>query len=60
MPVSFRGKSPLSTAFKSFSLAYESTLAEGLKIERRLFHGLFATKDQKEGKRAMSHNRPPF
>lgn len=30
--------------------AYESTLAEGLKVERRLFHGLFATKDQKEGK----------
>lgn len=29
--------------------AYELTLAEGLKYERRIFHGLFATNDQKEG-----------
>ncbi|KAG6857781.1 hypothetical protein H0H87_004197 [Tephrocybe sp. NHM501043] len=29
--------------------AYELTLAEGLRFERRTFHGLFATKDQKEG-----------
>lgn len=29
--------------------AYELTLAEGLRFERRIFHGLFATKDQKEG-----------
>ena len=35
---------------EQFHQAYESTLAEGLKVERRLFHGLFATKDQKEGK----------
>jgi hypothetical protein len=31
------------------SLAYEMTLAEGLRFERRIFHGLFATNDQKEG-----------
>ena len=29
--------------------AYEGTLAEGLVTERRIFHGLFATQDQKEG-----------
>jgi hypothetical protein len=29
--------------------AYEMTLAEGLRFERRTFHGLFATNDQKEG-----------
>lgn len=29
--------------------AYELNLAEGLRFERRIFHGLFATKDQKEG-----------
>ena len=29
--------------------AYELTLAEGLRLERRIFHGLFATNDQKEG-----------
>lgn len=31
-------------------VAYELTLAEGLRFERRIFHGLFATNDQKEGK----------
>jgi enoyl-CoA hydratase len=30
--------------------AYELNLAEGLRFERRIFHGTFATKDQKEGK----------
>lgn len=29
--------------------AYELSLAEGLRLERRIFHGLFATQDQKEG-----------
>jgi len=29
--------------------AYEMTLTEGLRFERRMFHGLFATNDQKEG-----------
>ena len=32
-----------------YSAAYEMTLAEGLRFERRIFHGLFATNDQKEG-----------
>jgi hypothetical protein len=32
------------------AIAYELTLAEGLRFERRIFHGLFATNDQKEGK----------
>jgi enoyl-CoA hydratase len=30
-------------------IAYELSLAQGLRFERRLFHGLFATQDQKEG-----------
>ena len=29
--------------------AFENTLSSGLRYERRIFHGLFATKDQKEG-----------
>lgn len=33
-----------------FLAAYETTLEQGLKYERRLFHSLFATTDQKEGK----------
>jgi len=37
--------------------AYEMTLAEGLRFERRIFHGLFATKDQKEGMAAFAEKR---
>ena len=39
--------------------AYESPLSEGLLFERRLFHSLFATDDQKEGMRAFLDKRPP-
>lgn len=39
--------------------AYELNLAEGLRLERRLFHGLFATNDQKEGMSAFSEKRKP-
>jgi enoyl-CoA hydratase len=39
--------------------AYETTLAEGLRFERRLFHALFATEDQKEGMAAFSEKRKP-
>lgn len=37
--------------------AYETTLSEGLLYERRLFHALFATDDQKEGMAAFSEKR---
>jgi enoyl-CoA hydratase len=37
--------------------AYETTLAEGLLYERRLFHALFATEDQKEGMAAFMEKR---
>ncbi|KAF7298159.1 Enoyl-CoA hydratase [Mycena chlorophos] len=37
--------------------AYELTLAEGLRFERRIFHGCFATNDQKEGMAAFSEKR---
>jgi enoyl-CoA hydratase len=39
--------------------AYESPLAEGLMVERRLFHSLFATDDQKEGMDAFANKRKP-
>ncbi len=39
--------------------AYETTLAEGLRFERRLFHSSFATQDQKEGMSAFSDKRKP-
>ena len=39
--------------------AYETTLAEGIRFERRLFHAAFATADQKEGMTAFAEKRPP-
>ncbi|HYB58236.1 MAG TPA: enoyl-CoA hydratase [Alphaproteobacteria bacterium] len=39
--------------------AFESTLAEGIRYERRLFHSTFALADQKEGMQAFIDKRPP-
>jgi enoyl-CoA hydratase len=39
--------------------AYETTLAEGVRFERRLFHSTFATEDQKEGMAAFVEKRKP-
>ena len=39
--------------------AFESSLAEGVVFERRVFHALFATEDQKEGMRAFVDKRKP-
>jgi enoyl-CoA hydratase len=39
--------------------AYETTLTEGLRFERRLFHSAFATHDQGEGMRAFLEKRAP-
>jgi enoyl-CoA hydratase len=38
--------------------AFETTLAQGVQFERRLFHGLFGTEDQKEGMAAFVEKRP--
>jgi enoyl-CoA hydratase len=39
--------------------AYEGPLAEGIQFERRMFHSLFATEDQKEGMDAFVNKRTP-
>ena len=39
--------------------AYEMTLAEGIRFERRMFHALFATEDQTEGMNAFVEKRSP-
>ncbi len=39
--------------------SYETTLREGVLFERRLFHALFATEDQKEGMAAFLEKRAP-
>ena len=40
--------------------AFEAPLSEGVLFERRLFHSLFATEDQKEGMAAFIEKRPPM
>ena len=45
-------------AKEAVNRAFESTLAEGILFERRLFHSLFATADQKEGMAAFVEKRP--
>ena len=39
--------------------AFETTLAEGIRFERRMFHAVFATEDQKEGMNAFAEKRKP-
>lgn len=47
-----------SVAKECVNVAYESTLKEGLHFEKRMFHGCFALKDQKEGMTAFIEKRP--
>jgi enoyl-CoA hydratase len=49
----------VQTAKEAINRAFESSLAEGLRFERRVFHALFATADQKEGMQAFIEKRPP-
>jgi enoyl-CoA hydratase len=44
---------------ESVNRAYETTLAEGIRFERRVFHSMFALEDQKEGMSAFVEKRPP-
>ena len=46
-------------AKESINRAFESGLADGVMFERRLFHALFATQDQKEGMDAFVNKRKP-
>lgn len=47
------------TVKESVNRAFETTLQEGLLFERRAFHALFATSDQKEGMQAFVEKREP-
>ncbi|MFE3499528.1 enoyl-CoA hydratase [Kitasatospora sp. NPDC059160] len=44
---------------ESVNRSFETTLAEGVRFERRLFHSVFATADQKEGMAAFAEKRAP-
>ena len=46
-------------AKEAVNRAFEGTLADGVMFERRLFHALFATDDQKEGMAAFMEKRKP-
>ena len=46
-------------AKEAVNRAYETTLAEGIRFERRVFHSTFATQDQKEGMAAFVEKRSP-
>lgn len=46
-------------AKEAVNRAYETTLAEGIRFERRVFHATFATQDQKEGMAAFVEKRSP-
>jgi enoyl-CoA hydratase len=48
----------LMLAKEAVNRAFETTLAEGVLFERRLFHSLFSTADQKEGMTAFVAKRP--
>lgn len=52
LPVAMMAKEAVSRSF-------ETTLTEGVRFERRLFHAVFATADQKEGMSAFVDKRTP-
>ncbi|CAN1544754.1 CaiD Enoyl-CoA hydratase/carnithine racemase [Sphingomonadaceae bacterium] len=60
MAETIAGMAPLAAiAVKEMvSAAYETTLQQGVVFERRLFHGLFGSADQKEGMAAFVEKRP--
>jgi enoyl-CoA hydratase len=45
-------------AKEAVNRSFETTLSEGLRFERRLFHSMFALEDQKEGMAAFAEKRP--
>ncbi|MDE1464177.1 enoyl-CoA hydratase [Spartinivicinus poritis] len=54
------GKPAVMVAREAVERALESSLREGILFERRTFHALFATEDQKEGMKAFIEKRKPF
>jgi len=57
--IASKGRLSVIAAKEAVNAAYELPLSEGLRLERRLFHGLFATEDQKEGMGAFAEKRKP-
>jgi len=57
--IASKGAPSLRAAKEAVNAADELSLQEGLRLERRLFHALFATDDQKEGMAAFLEKRSP-
>jgi enoyl-CoA hydratase/carnithine racemase len=55
--IASKGRMATMMAKEAVNAADELTLQEGLRFERRLFHALFATADQKEGMSAFLEKR---
>ena len=54
-----KSKPAAMAAVEAVNAAFETGLAQGVQFERRLFHSLFATEDQKEGMAAFTETRQP-
>ena len=57
--ISSYGQLAVMSAKESVNRAFESGLSDGVMFERRIFHALFATADQKEGMDAFLNKRAP-
>ncbi len=53
------GRAAVYAAKEAVNTAFESSLTEGIHFERRMFHAMFATEDQKEGMAAFAEKRQP-
>ena len=57
--IASKSKPVAMVAKEAVNAAFETGLAQGVLFERRIFHSLFATEDQKEGMAAFSEKRQP-
>jgi enoyl-CoA hydratase len=57
--IASKSKPVAMVAKEAVNTAFETGLAQGVLFERRVFHSLFATEDQKEGMAAFSEKRQP-
>jgi enoyl-CoA hydratase len=57
--IAAQSRQAILAAKEAVNRAFETTLAEGVRFERRLFHALFSTEDQKEGMAAFVEKRKP-
>ncbi|KAG1864387.1 ClpP/crotonase [Suillus subluteus] len=55
--IASKGRIAVGAGKEAVNAAFEMSLAEGLRFEKRLFHALFSTKDQKEGMAAFAEKR---